>query len=69
MDPYERADVGPTTGYYQWVTENAYLIFEGNRRVFNMLGSYKDYPPSQSPASFSIDQAEEALKRQLEQKK
>lgn len=68
MDPYERADIGPTNGYYQWVAENAYLLFEGNRRVFNMLATFKDYPPSQTPATFSIDQAEEALKRQLEQK-
>lgn len=68
MDPYERADIGPTTGYYEWVAENAYLLFEGNRRVFNMLATFKDYPPSQTPATFSIDQAEEALKRQLEQK-
>jgi arylsulfatase len=68
MDPYERADIGPTNGYYQWVAENAYLLFEGNRRVFNMLATFKDYPPSQTPATFSIDQAEEALKRQLQQK-
>ncbi|MGO4503683.1 arylsulfatase [Dyella sp. 2YAF14] len=68
MDPYERADIGPTTGYYQWVAENAYLLFEGNRRVFNMLATFKDYPPTQTPATFSIDQAEQALKRQLEQK-
>ncbi|GAB2796796.1 arylsulfatase [Dyella kyungheensis] len=69
MDPYERADIGPTNGYYQWVAENAYLLFEGNRRVFNMLATFKDFPPSQTPATFSIDQAEQALKRQLEQKK
>ncbi|MET3654824.1 arylsulfatase [Dyella japonica] len=68
MDPYERADIGPTTGYYLWEAQNAYLVFEGNRRVFNMLATYKDFPPSQTPASFSIDHAEEALRRQLEQK-
>lgn len=68
MDPYERADIGPTNGYNTWATDNVYLLFEGNRRVFNMLATFKDYPPSQTPASFTIDQAEEALKRQLEQK-
>jgi arylsulfatase len=68
MDPYERADIGPTTGYNQWAVENVYLLFEGNRRVFNLLATYKDYPPTQTPASFTIDQAEQALKRQLEQK-
>ncbi len=68
MDPYERADIGPTTGYDQWVAENIYLVFEGNRRVFNMFGTFKDYPPTQTPASFTIDKAEQALMQQLQQK-
>lgn len=68
MDPYERASIGPTNGYYQWQTENVYLVIDGNRRVFNMLSTFKDYPPSQVPASFTIDQAEQALRRELQQK-
>lgn len=68
MDPYERADIGPTNGYNTWLTDNVYLLFEGNRRVFNMFATLKDYPPSQTPASFTIDQAEKALKQQLMQK-
>ncbi|HET6555385.1 MAG TPA: arylsulfatase [Dyella sp.] len=66
MDPYERADIGPTNGYNSWQLDNVYLVFEGNRRVFEMLSTFKDYPPSQRPASFSIDQAEQQLKQQLE---
>jgi len=68
MDPYERADIGPTNGYNEWVTENAYLLFEANRRVFEMLKSFKDYPPAQSPDSFSIDKAEAKLHGFLLQK-
>lgn len=68
MDSYERASIGPTNGYYQWQTENVYLVIDGNRRVFNMLSTFKDYPPSQVPASFTIDQAEQALRRELQQK-
>jgi arylsulfatase len=68
MDPFERASIGPTNNYYQWQTENVYLVIDGNRRVFNMLSTFKDYPPSQVPASFTIDQAEQALRRELQQK-
>jgi arylsulfatase len=66
MDPYERADVGPTSGYYQWITENAYLIFDGGRRAGNFLATFKDYPPSQTPGSFNIDQYIQAMKAQLQ---
>lgn len=65
MDPYERANIGQTNGYNQWVTENVYLLFEAGRRVGELLQTYKDYPPSQVPASFTIDQAVEAMKMQL----
>ncbi|RAO75707.1 arylsulfatase [Dyella jiangningensis] len=66
MDPYERASIGPTTGWEKWEVDNAYLLFEGNRRVFEMLNTFKDYPPSQTPASFTIDQAVQKLKMQLQ---
>jgi len=66
MDPYERGDVGPTSGYYSWVLENDYLLVEGNIRAAKMLATFKDYPPSQIPASFTIDQAVDALKMQLQ---
>ncbi|WP_267224386.1 arylsulfatase [Dyella silvae] len=68
MDPYERADVGPTNSYYRWMTDNNYLFVEGMMHVKSLFASYKDYPPSQIPASFTIDQMTEALDRQLQQK-
>jgi arylsulfatase A-like enzyme len=68
MDPYERGDVGPTNSYYRWETDNVYLIFEGVRRATAFLQTFVEYPPSQLPASFSIDQAAEKLKGFLQQK-
>ncbi|WP_238480979.1 arylsulfatase [Dyella telluris] len=68
MDPYERADIGPTNGYYKWMTDNIYLAVDGNLRAFKMMDTFKAYPPSQIPASFTIDQATEALKRQMLEK-
>lgn len=66
MDPYERASIGPTTGWEKWETDNAYLIFDATRHVAGLLGTFKDYPPSQTPATFTIDQAVEKLKAQLQ---
>lgn len=57
QDPYERADVGPTNLFEQNQSENAYVMFEGGRRAGNFLQTFIDYPPSQIPASFTIDQA------------
>ncbi|WP_446718078.1 arylsulfatase [Cupriavidus sp. OTU4054] len=65
MDPYERADTGPTNRYHDLETENPYLFIEGNRRAINFLQTFVDYPPSQIPASFTIDQASEKIKRQV----
>jgi len=66
MDPYERADIGPTTGYYRWETENAYVTVEATMRAQQFLQTFKDYPPSQTPATFTIDQAVQKMKMQLQ---
>jgi arylsulfatase len=55
MDPYERADV-VSDQYDQWRVENAYLMGEMTFHAGNFLETFKAYPPSQRPASFSIDQ-------------
>jgi len=65
MDPYERGDIGPTTTYEKWNLDNVYLIFEGIRRGSEFLQTFVDYPPSQIPATFSIDQAVQQLKNEL----
>ena len=65
MDPYERADT-VSDQYYDWATKNAYLMQYGVYRVIPFLQTFKDYPPSQRPASFSIDQAVEQLMKTLD---
>lgn len=67
MDPYERADV-VSDQYYDWLTKNDYLIFDGTRRAAKFLQTFVDYPPSQRPASFSIDQIREDVDRRIEEK-
>lgn len=61
MDPYERADITSNT-YYQWVLENDYMIFAGNVIIEPFLQSFKEFPPRQEAASFTIDQAIEKMK-------
>jgi arylsulfatase len=61
-DPYERADITSNT-YYDWVITNGYIALAGSVIVEQYLQSYKEFPPSQRPASFTIDQAMEKLKQ------
>jgi arylsulfatase A-like enzyme len=64
MDPYEHAEISGSL-YDQWRAENAYLIFDGVNRAAAFLSTFVDYPPSQAPASFSIDQIVESIKAQI----
>jgi arylsulfatase len=64
MDPYERADI-VSDQYYDWLAQNAYLIQYGVWRVAPFLETFKEYPPSQRPASFSVDQMVDALMKSL----
>jgi arylsulfatase len=66
MDPMERADV-VSDQYYDWMAKNAYLVQYGVYRVAPFLQTFKEYPPSQRPASFSVDQMVDALMKSLEQ--
>jgi arylsulfatase A-like enzyme len=67
MDPYERADTGPTNLYFQTETENLYTVIEGNRRAIEFLKTFVEYPPSQAPASFTIDEVEAGIKARIAQ--
>lgn len=66
MDPFERADI-VSDQYYDWTARNAYLIQYGVWRVAPFLQTFKEYPPSQRPASFSVDQMIEAIMASLQQ--
>jgi len=67
MDPFERADV-VSDQYYDWTAKNAYLIQYGVYRVAPFLATFKDFPPSQRPASFSIDQLVDEMMKSIDQK-
>ncbi|MBM7061821.1 arylsulfatase [Pseudomonas sp. UL073] len=67
MDPYERADV-VSDQYYDWLTKNDYLLFEGTQKAAAFLQTFVEYPPSQRPASFSIDQIRKAVDEKIAEK-
>jgi arylsulfatase len=68
MDPYERASVGPTSGYQAMMTDNVYIPIDAQRRAAAFLQTFIDYPPSQIPASFTIDQIEADVKKKVSEK-
>jgi len=65
-DPFERADVTSNT-YYDWlVSDGAAVIISGPAVVSRFLATFKEFPPSQRPSSFSIDQVMERVQRSFE---
>jgi hypothetical protein len=66
-DPYERADI-TSNSYYEWLLGGnvAGAFFASQPVVAQFLATFKDYPPSQRAASFSIDQIVEKMQHGLE---
>ena len=65
-DPYERADVTSNT-YYDWfMSDGAGPFIASPAIVGKFLATFKEYPPSQRPSSFSIDQLVEKMQRSFE---
>src|SRR5574341_538399 len=59
-DPFERAD-HEAIGYSRWRIDRIFLLVPAQAYVTQWLESFKDFPPRQKPASFSIDQVMEKL--------
>lgn len=60
-DPYERADITSNT-YWDWMLDRAFMAIYGQALVTQFLETFKDFPPRQEAASFTINQAVEKLK-------
>jgi arylsulfatase len=59
-DPFERADTTSNT-YWDWYISKAYLIMGAQGIVTQFLKTFKEFPPRQKAASFTIDQAMEKM--------
>jgi arylsulfatase len=59
-DPYERSHVTSNT-YYDWLIDRAYLLVPAQAYVGNFLATFKEFPPRQKAASFSLEKVMDAL--------
>ena len=59
-DPYERAHQTSNT-YLDWLIDRAYLLVPAQKYVGQFLATFREFPPRQKPASFSIDQVMERM--------
>ena len=66
MDPFERADI-TSDQYWDWLVKNAYLTGEANMKAAAFLETFVDYPPSQRPASFSVDQVRKNVDKKIDE--
>jgi arylsulfatase A-like enzyme len=59
-DPYERAPITSNT-YYDWMLDRAFLLVPAQAYVAEFLETFREFPPRQKAASFSLDQVLEKL--------
>ena len=59
-DPFERADITSNT-YWDWYMSKGYMIMAAQAIVAPFLETFKEFPPRQKAASFTIDQAMEKM--------
>ncbi len=59
-DPYERAQLTSNT-YYDWSLDRTYILVPAQAYVGQFLKTFKEFPPRQKPASFSLDKVLEEL--------
>src|SRR5499427_8798795 len=62
-DPYERATITSNT-YWDWYFDHVYLLVPMQAYVGQFLATFKEFPPRQKAASFTIDQVMESLTEQ-----
>ncbi|MFD3189384.1 arylsulfatase [Sedimentitalea sp. HM32M-2] len=59
-DPYERGYRTSNT-YYDWLLDRAFMLVPAQTYVAQFLETFKEYPPRQEAASFSLDKVMEKL--------
>ena len=59
-DPFERADVTSNT-YYDWFMWKGYMLMAAQTLAVEFMKTFKEFPPRQKAASFTIEQASDKL--------
>ena len=60
-DPFERAD--ESFDYGRWQMERAFAFVPAQAFVGRFLATFREFPPRQTPASFSLDQVMAKLRQ------
>ncbi|GAB3766433.1 arylsulfatase [Ramlibacter monticola] len=55
-DPYEYADI-TSNSYWDWVIQRAYIVYGAQAVAAKFASTFKDFPPVQTPNTFTIDDA------------
>jgi arylsulfatase len=55
-DPFERADITSNT-YYDWFLDHIYIVLAAQTVALEFAETFRDFPPRQKAASFTIDAA------------
>jgi arylsulfatase len=63
-DPYERAVVTSNT-YYDWLLDHAFFLVPAQDYVARFLATFREFPPRQKAASFSLDQVMEKMQEPM----
>ncbi|MEB3266704.1 MAG: arylsulfatase, partial [Cyanobacteriota bacterium] len=59
-DPYERADITSNT-YWDWMLDHAFALVPAQTIVAEFLATFREFPPRQKAASFSVQQVLEKM--------
>jgi arylsulfatase len=62
-DPFERGDEDGQLFYHKWMIDRIFLLVPAQVIVGEFLKTFKDFPPRQKAASFSVDQALEKARQ------
>jgi arylsulfatase len=63
-DPFERAD-HEAADYERWFIDHVFLLVPAQAYVGQFLQTFREFPPRQKPASFSVDQVLQSLKQAM----
>lgn len=61
-DPFEYAHDHASAYFDKWTMDRAFLVLPSAEAVGAYLGTYKQFPPRQRPASFNVEEFTNALK-------
>ncbi len=59
-DPYERSQKTSNT-FYDWQLDHAFMFVPAQAYVANFLETFREYPPRQEAASFSLDKVMDSM--------